>query len=618
MRKNLVMIFLLTVILFVSCGESPKSVVSLRPEKPVAGEKIKVLFTPRRLIGENVKNVKMIAQISGPNGSENQFFDMEKKGESWITVLETNNSDCLISLKFEDSQGRTEDNAQRGWNFVLYDAMGKPRKSGYLLMGKVFLGEIHPIRRVDFERAREAFKRELEFHPENLTAKFELWRSELALSGNAERIKNKIERELDSLRLVVKDKKALSILEFDTSFRLLNDLSETIIAGRKVSSSMNHSEDAERIRYTMCFVEGGGARKAILDNLEKFAKKTTSKKYKKIALRRLADEYQKSHEIDKAREFYQKYLSVEPEDVTVLLTLASLNPGSGSLQESQALIEKAKKANNEQRFLRENPWIKPSEREAEINFNLCHILSTQAELDYLQGNYTEAIRHRKESIENGSLFPAYEWEKIGDIYREIGLQDSALVSFCRAIAINKRQESAIAKVHNLYKASGGNEKLFADFLNNKVEEQLKSMARRAPDCELYELNGPTAKLSDFKGKIVLVSFWDIWSDASKQQIPHLNNLKKHFAGNSQVQFLAISIEAPLTVQRYIEENHFYFRLFHSGYNAKKQFGVIGFPSHFVIDRQGKIRYKHIGFSKELERNLREEINSLLKETENVT
>jgi hypothetical protein len=162
MLKNSVMIFLVTIILLVSCGESPKSVVSLRPEKPVAGEKIKVLFTPRRLVGEDVKSVKMIAQISGLNGSENLFFDMEKKGESWSSDIETDNSGCLISLKFEDNQGRTEDNGQRGWNFILYDAMGRPKKSGYLLMGKVFLGEIHPIRRVDFERAREAFKKELE------------------------------------------------------------------------------------------------------------------------------------------------------------------------------------------------------------------------------------------------------------------------------------------------------------------------------------------------------------------------------------------------------------------------------------------------------------------------
>jgi peroxiredoxin len=46
--------------------------------------------------------------------------------------------------------------------------------------------------------------------------------------------------------------------------------------------------------------------------------------------------------------------------------------------------------------------------------------------------------------------------------------------------------------------------------------------------------------------------------------------------------------------------------------------VIGFPSHFLIDRQGKIRYKHIGFSRDLEENLKKEINSLLKETENLT
>ncbi|NOZ63271.1 MAG: redoxin domain-containing protein [Calditrichaeota bacterium] len=615
----LVVLVLVTIV--GSCGKAPNVTVSLKPEKPIAGEKITVQFKPRRLVSKNKKDQKiiMIAQLNGGDSEKNIIVPMDLKGDIWQAELQTDTAHCLLSVKFEDARGRVEDNNQWGWNFVLYDKDKRtPKKNGYFRKGKIYLGEGHAGARPDFERAKQVLGKELSLYPENYRALFALWQSELATAINAEQKKKEIIRKLDSLKRSVKNNFSVSLLEFDTAFRLLNDLPRALVAGKEMINSQNHSKEAERARYTLAFLLGNGKRDAILSNLENFAKNTPYDEYRKIALRRLGDEYQRGQHTNRAIQFYRQYLEIAPDDIPVLLTLATLSLKSGKIDESQALIEKAKKENNAAHYLQSNPWMRPTERTGEMAFNLCHILSTQADVFYKKGDFGGAIRSRRESIDKGSLFPAFEWEKIGDTYRQMGAKDSAFTAYCRAIAINKNQQSAMNKAQRLFLGDGGNRKNFTDYLQQKVQEQLKSMSRQAPDCLLKELGGNSVKISDFKGKVVLVSFWDIWSDASRQEIYQLNQLMKDFPSDSEVEFLGVSIETPVSVQRYVKENPFHFRLFHSGYDAKQAFGVIGFPSHFLIDRFGKIRYQHIGYTRDLRTMLKSEINSLLSEKQNIS
>ncbi|OQX86622.1 hypothetical protein B6D60_05865 [candidate division KSB1 bacterium 4484_87] len=610
------LMMMVLIIMLISCSRSPDVTVALKPEKPVAGEGVTVIFKPRRLVSDNKKEQKinLIAQLKGKSSEKSLVVPMNLKGDTWHATLQTDTSHCLLSVKFEDALGRVEDHSKWGWNFVLYNGDQKtPHKNGYFFLGKVYLGESHPGARPDFERAKQTLEKELKFYPENYPALFELWQAELATAINQERKRKEIARNLDSLKSSGKKGLSFSSLEFETAFRVLNDLSRALIVGREIVNSSDHSKEAERVRYAMAFLAGNGKRDVVLSNLEDFIKKTTSDDYRKSALRKLADEFQRVKNTEKAIQFYREFLNYSPDDVPVMLTLATQYLKVGNIDESQKLIDRAKKANNSKHYLQTNPWMRPSERAAEQSFNLCHILSVQADVLYRKNDFSGAIKARKESVEKGSLFPAFEWEKIGDIYRQIGEKDSAMAAYCRAIAINQNQQSAIDKVRGLFADDGRKMKNFKNFLAQKVQEQLKLMSRQAPDCQLTELGGSKLKIADLRGKVVLVSFWDVWSDASRQEIFQLNHLKSDFAKNPEVEFLAVSVETPVSVRRYVRENPFHFRLFHSGYDAKEQFGVIGFPSHFLIDPEGKIRFQHIGFTQNLRNVLQHEINMLLSE-----
>ena len=112
----------------------------------------------------------------------------------------------------------------------------------------------------------------------------------------------------------------------------------------------------------------------------------------------------------------------------------------------------------------------------------------------------------------------------------------------------------------------------------------------------------------------MLTFWDSWSAACKQEIPPLNTLVDDFKNNPKVLFWAISVEAPVSINKFIREQPFSYLQFHSGYEVKKMFNIIGFPTHVVIDAEGKIRFTHIGYSQDIHIQLKNEINNLLKET----
>jgi len=142
---------------------------------------------------------------------------------------------------------------------------------------------------------------------------------------------------------------------------------------------------------------------------------------------------------------------------------------------------------------------------------------------------------------------------------------------------------------------------------------LKASAKIAPEFDLTDLEGNLFRISEQQGKVVLLTFWDSWSSACQQEIPQLNKLASEFRDNPNVILWAISVEAPISINKFIRENSFSFHLFHSAIEVKKLFNVIGFPTHIVIDGSGKIRYTHIGYSKNIQHQLKKEIESILKE-----
>ncbi len=108
---------------------------------------------------------------------------------------------------------------------------------------------------------------------------------------------------------------------------------------------------------------------------------------------------------------------------------------------------------------------------------------------------------------------------------------------------------------------------------------------------LTDVNGKTVVKDNFKGKVTLVNFWATWCPPCVKEIPSLNRLKAKMSG---LPFELISInyaEEKETIRKFMQEVKVEFPvLLDTEGEFSKQSKVIVFPSTYVIDTNGIIRY----------------------------
>ena len=122
-----------------------------------------------------------------------------------------------------------------------------------------------------------------------------------------------------------------------------------------------------------------------------------------------------------------------------------------------------------------------------------------------------------------------------------------------------------------------------------------SVGRAAPEINSLDIAGKKVKLSDLKGKVVVLDFWATWCRPCRAMIPHTRSLVKKMDGKPFV-FVSISADDKKeTLQKFLEDNPMPWTHWYNG-NA----GVIddweidAFPTIYILDAKGIIRKVIVG------------------------
>ena len=117
----------------------------------------------------------------------------------------------------------------------------------------------------------------------------------------------------------------------------------------------------------------------------------------------------------------------------------------------------------------------------------------------------------------------------------------------------------------------------------------------APAFELKDMQGRPWKLSDFKGKTVLLNFWASWCDSCKEENPSLQRLIDMEKGNAR--FVPVTVlfrDEPAKAAEYMKANGISFPVLLDDKNIAVQYGLTGVPETFIIDSKGVVRQKIVG------------------------
>lgn len=109
--------------------------------------------------------------------------------------------------------------------------------------------------------------------------------------------------------------------------------------------------------------------------------------------------------------------------------------------------------------------------------------------------------------------------------------------------------------------------------------------------------GEEIRISDFKGKLVIVSFWATWCGPCMQELPVLSSIQKS-VGTEKLQVIAINYREDLRQFRKIAQAFKGYEMIlvsDSRGKTGKKFGVNGIPHMVIVDREGKVAKVNIGF-----------------------
>ncbi|PKL34530.1 MAG: TlpA family protein disulfide reductase [Spirochaetae bacterium HGW-Spirochaetae-10] len=116
----------------------------------------------------------------------------------------------------------------------------------------------------------------------------------------------------------------------------------------------------------------------------------------------------------------------------------------------------------------------------------------------------------------------------------------------------------------------------------------KMEGREAPDFTLSALDGRTYRLSELRGKVVVVNFWATWCLPCKVEIPILKSLHSELENDGLV-ILGLTQESAAQVMSFVQEHEMnYPVVIDDRSEAADAYGIRGYPTVVVVDRDGKI------------------------------
>lgn len=136
----------------------------------------------------------------------------------------------------------------------------------------------------------------------------------------------------------------------------------------------------------------------------------------------------------------------------------------------------------------------------------------------------------------------------------------------------------------------------------------------APDFVLKSVSGTNYRLSEYRGQVVLLSFWASWCGDCRSQLKTLADINERYSGVG-LQIFAVSLDRDLDeVSDTAQSVGVEFPALHdAGGLVGERYAVNQMPYVVLIDQDGVVRYEHVGFRKGEESQYLQQARTLLAE-----
>jgi len=180
---------------------------------------------------------------------------------------------------------------------------------------------------------------------------------------------------------------------------------------------------------------------------------------------------------------------------------------------------------------------------------------------------------------------------------------------------------ALSSFHLIAQATGGTPKVVYEEVTKNDPGLLpchdfdSQIGKPIQPFDFVDLTGRHWKSSELFGKVVYLNIWFIGCPPCVQEMPSLNALFDELADKGDVVMLSIASDKPEALKKFMTTTSIKLPLASVPFDQIKQLaavrGTIGFPTHLIIDREGKLALASRGGNSQIHKELRYSLNSVV-------
>jgi thiol-disulfide isomerase/thioredoxin len=261
-----------------------------------------------------------------------------------------------------------------------------------------------------------------------------------------------------------------------------------------------------------------------------------------------------------------------------------------------------------------DPYFSPKQYRDQLKYYYQMYVDTYAQIQHKLGNLDEAIAYQEKAVEDG-----YSPES-NEKYINYLIEDEQYDKVKERATNFIREGNSTTSIKDNLKIAYEKTSPDVDFepilaeLELEAKEKLKDYVKTklldqdSTNFTIKNLDGEDVSLNSFVGKTVVLDFWATWCKPCISSFPGMQKAIDKYENNENVVFLFVDTfengkNREDDLRSFIENNNYDFDVVidpfskeTSSYQVADAYGVTGIPTKIIIDKEGKLRFKDVGFS----------------------